>query len=161
MPELRRARPEDIESVAVLWVEMMREHAERDPRFAFTDDAETAYAEYARGMLENPDTALFLAEEEGRTIGYILALVLDNPPVFCLKRYGFIGEMVVNRAHRRAGVGRMLWERANRWFKRKGVSVVQLNVSGVNREGKAFWKSVGFEDFLEIKWLNMRADDSK
>lgn len=155
MVTIRRAKPEDNRTIAMLWMEMISDHIDRDPRFEVNEDAEETYAEYARGMLDNPDTAVFLAEEEGESVGYVLALVLDNPPVFQLGRYGFVGEMVVTCKHRRGGIGRMLWDRARRWFKRKGVSVVQLNVSESNLEGKAFWKSVGFEDFLEVKWCEL------
>ena len=140
---------------------MMREHDERDPRFSLSEDALSAYAEYAHGILDNSETAIFVAEVGREPIGYVLALILENPPVFDLKRYGFIGEMIVGKDRRRGGVGRMLWDRTKGWFRRKGVTIVQLNVSVLNAEGKAFWQSVGFGDFLEIKWCDLDDEERK
>jgi ribosomal protein S18 acetylase RimI-like enzyme len=94
-------------------------------------------------------------------VGYVLALLLPNPPVFKEQRYGFIAEMVVDPAARRSGTGRQLWERAKRWFKRKEVKSVQLNVSPLNMAGMKFWGSLGFKDFLKIQWCDLDEVDSR
>jgi GNAT superfamily N-acetyltransferase len=160
MVSIRRAKKSDIPEVARLWMEMMREHEERDARFACAADAESAYCLYAEGMLESTETAFFLAEEGERILGYILALVIENPPVFDIERYGFVGEMVVTREYRQRGIGHLLWDRARRWFRRKGVRTAQLNVSVLNRSGRDFWHSVGFKDFLEVKWCDLEAEEA-
>lgn len=154
----RRAKPEDTPAIAALWMEMMSEHAERDPRFEISADGEAAYKDYVEGILSNPDVAVYIAESDGRVVGYTIALILENPSVFQLKKYGFIGEMIVTKDFRGSGLGRELWDRAYRWFVRKGIGVAQLNVSVVNTSGKAFWDGLGFRDFLEVKWLDLESD---
>ncbi len=155
MVNIRRASPDDLTSVGSLWLQMMREHESRDPRFRLSEEPEKAYIEQLRQMLDAPDNALFVAEYERRIQGYVLALLLPNPPVFKEPRYGFIAEMVVSPTLRRSGTGRLLWGRATRWFKRKGVKSVQLNVSPLNQAGIAFWESLGFKDFLKIQWCDL------
>lgn len=155
---IRRASPSDIPSVATLWMMMMREHESFDPRLQLGDDPRRAYSDQLGEMLNCPDNALFVAEDEGVITGYVLALLLPNPPVFKEKRYGFIAEMVVDPTSRRSGTGRELWERATRWFRRKGVHSVQLNVSPYNEAGMAFWSSLGFRDFLKIQWCDLDED---
>lgn len=153
----RRMRFEDVEAVSLLWLEMMREHETRDAHFAIADGSpEEQFRDYLLEVLEKRDAVVYVAETEGRVVGYVLALIFDNPRLFALKRYGFIGEMSVAGDHRRSGVGRELWARAEGWFRRKGIEVVQLNVSPRNTGGKSFWASLGFEDFLEVKWLDLR-----
>jgi GNAT superfamily N-acetyltransferase len=154
----RRAKPEDTPAIAALWMEMMGEHAERDPRFGISAEGEAAYREYVEGILGNPDVAVYVAESDGAPVGYTIALILENPSVFQMRKYGFIGEMIVTKDFRRSGLGRELWDRARRWFLRKGIGVAQLNVSVVNPSGKEFWESVGFRDFLEIKWLDLESE---
>lgn len=152
---IRRASTSDISSVATLWMVMMREHESRDPRLRLGEDPCKIYADQLGEMMNCPDNALFVAEDDGVITGYVLALLLPNPPVFKEQRYGFIAEMVVDPNSRRKGTGRELWDRAKRWFRRKGVHNVQLNVSPLNKEGVAFWSSLGFRDFLKIQWCDL------
>lgn len=158
MLTVRRARLEDIEAITPLWLDMMREHESRDPRFKLATSPEAAYKGQFREMIENPDTAVFLAEEEGRAVGYLMALVLRNPPFFPNNSYGFVAEMAVAPDFRRTGIGRRLWDRALGWFRRKGVQNVQLNVSRANESGMRFWNSVGFREFLTIQWLDLEVE---
>ena len=155
MPVIRRAERGDIQSVAALWLQMMREHQSRDSRFELGNDAETAYSQQLGEMMEVPDNAVFVADDNGHLTGYIFAMILPNPPVFSRDRYGFVAEMVVDCDCRRSGTGKELWERAIRWFRRKGVKNVQLNVSPLNEAGLAFWEPLGFRDFLRILWRDL------
>jgi len=151
---------EDIETISLLWLEMMREHEDRDRHFALVSDhPEEHFRDYLKSILDKQDAVVYVAEEDGAVIGYVLALILDNPEIFELRRYGFIGEMSVSSRHRRSGVGNQLWERARSWFHRKGIDVVQLNVSPRNESGVRFWRSLGFEDFLEIKWRDLGKEE--
>ena len=157
--KIRRMTHDDVEAISLLWLEMMREHETRDPRFELASGApEKNFSDYLLDILGKQDAVVYVAEEEDRVVGYVLALILENPGIFELKRYGFIGEMSVSRDLRRQGVGHLLWERVRRWFVRKGVTVVQLNVSPKNRSGVAFWNALGFADFLEIKWCDLEKE---
>jgi ribosomal protein S18 acetylase RimI-like enzyme len=153
---IRRATHEDLPVVASLWLEMMQEHQSQDARFRLSPEPDHDYSLQLREMLLNPDNVIYVAEMSDKVIGYVLALVLPNPPTFAVPTYGFIGEMAVTREHRRCGAGKALWERACLWFRRKGVKSVQLNVSPLNKAGLAFWDSVGFKDFLKIQWCDLK-----
>lgn len=152
---IRRAEKKDIDAITHLWLEMMEEHESRDGRFDLAPNASEEYARQLLELVENPDIAVFVAEQTGEIMGYILVMVLLNPPYFRIKKYGFVAEISVARMHRRSGAGHELWWRATRWFKRKGIEIVQLNVSPLNTAGRTFWESVGFEDFLNIQWLSL------
>ncbi len=157
--KIRRMIHEDIGPISTLWLEMMREHERRDHHFALaTDHPEQSFCEYLEGILQKQDAVVYVAEESGGVVGYVLALILDNPEIFELQKYGFIGEMSVAQQVRRQGTGRLLWESAKKWFRRKGITVVQLNVSPKNETGIPFWSSLGFGDFLEIKWCDLEKE---
>lgn len=155
MLQIRRASHDDISTVTTLWRVMMHEHEASDSRFQLGDEPEKAYSQQLSEMLNIPDNALFVADMDGVVVGYVLAMVLPNPPVFAEPRYGFIAELAVDPASRRLGTGHELWERAKRWFRRKGVKNVQLNVSPFNEAGVHFWESLGFRDFLKIQWCDL------
>jgi len=155
---LRRAQETDFPRVVELWIEMMEYHLSFDPRFELAADHEESYLEYLRSIQENYDYALFVAEKEGTIVGYTIGMILSNPTVFALGRYGFIAEMAVSASEQRSGCGAKLWEHIRRWFYRRGITVIQLNVSPRNERGYRFWQKVGFNPFLHIMWHNIPKD---
>lgn len=149
---VRRMKVNEIPRVTELWREMMDYHLSLDPHFELTVDSDKTYQEYLRSTMENYDSAIFVADLDGRIVGYTIGMILSNPAVFALDRYGFISEMGVDDACQRSGVGQRMWEHACRWFKRRGISVLQLNVSPRNEKGYSFWKKMGCKEFLTIMW---------
>jgi ribosomal protein S18 acetylase RimI-like enzyme len=149
---IRRLKLREIPQVAELWHEMMDYHRSLDPRFELAIGSVETYQEYLRSTMENYDCAIFVADLDGRIVGYTIAMILSNPAVFVLGRYGFVSEMGVGRAWQRSGIGQRMWEHTRRWLKRRGISVMQLNVSPRNEKGYSFWKKMGCTEFLTIMW---------
>ena len=153
--QIRVAGPEDTQTVVRLWEELMSHHLEHDPRFAMVENAPEVYERFLRGVFEKDEYAVLLAEKDERGVGYAILAILDNPAVFHLSCYGFLSEMCVSRETRGEGVGRLLWDRAVRWFKGRGVDVIQLNVAVLNQSGERFWRSVGCQDYLHVLWYDI------
>lgn len=151
-PLIRRARKEDFPFITTLWKEMMDYHNSLDTHFELVADSEAAYMEYLYSIMENYDYAIFVAEMENTIVGYTIGMILNNPAVFALERYGFIAEMAVSGDHQHHGIGHTLWIHVRRWFHRRGIKVIQLNVSPRNQKGYSFWKKSGFDEFLHIMW---------
>ena len=149
---IRRATTKDLPYVTTLWKEMMDYHLSEDPRFEMAIDSKEAYLEYLFSIIDNYDYAIFVADDDSELIGYTIGMILSNPAVFKLHRYGFIAEMAVTESRQRDGIGHQIWTQVRRWFHRRGVTVIQLNVSPRNKRGYAFWKKVGCDDFLHIMW---------
>src|SRR5262249_2545343 len=55
-----------------------------------------------------------------------------------------IGGLVVDRNHRRAGIGRTLMRSAETWAKAQGGSVVRLSSSSTRSEAHKFYESLGY-----------------
>lgn len=149
---IRRAKEDDLQAVTELWKEMMAYHFSLDPRFEITHDSDAAYMDYLMSIYDNYDYTILLAESGERIVGYTIGMILANPAVFALARYGFIAEMAVTEDHQHGGVGEQLWTQVRRWFHRRGVNVIQLNVSPDNKRGYNFWKKMGCTEFLHILW---------
>lgn len=155
---IRRATPEDLPRITELWKEMMDYHLSLDPRFEMSVDSKEAYLDYLFSVLDNYDYAIFAAVKKKEIIGYTIGMILANPPVFALDRYGFIAEMAVTASERRSGMGHQMWDHIRQWFKRRGIDVVQLNVSPLNERGYKFWQESGCDEFLHIMWHNIPKD---
>ena len=106
------------------------------------DDSPEGIGRYLR---RNPNTC-FVAEEEGRIVGVILA-GHDG-------RRGHISHTAVDGAFQRRGIGRQLVERVMAAMEREGIIKVNLVVFSHNEKGNAFWESVGFTVRTDLTYRN-------
>jgi len=153
----RRASREDLDVICRLWRHLMDYHESFDPRFELDREAEAEFKQYVLDILDNYLHAVFVATRDEKVLGYTIVAEMENPAVFRLKRYGFVCEICVDPQTQGAGVGQALYERAVRWFKRRNLSVVQLNVAPGNEAGRKFYERLGFKPFLNILWLDLEA----
>ena len=108
--------------------ECWKEHEGTNP----VDDSPEGFARY---LGRNPATS-FVAEENGRIIGTILA-GHDG-------RRGIFHHVVVAPDRRGQGIGRMLVESAMEALRKEGITKVLLVVFNHNENGNQFWEHMGF-----------------
>lgn len=124
-----------------------------DARFKLRPDAMTRYANYLRERIREMDSAVFVAEFEGRAIGLGIASIRQNVSFFEPSRFGTISDLVVSPEMRRQGVGSGLVERMRKWFRSLGVDVIRLYVASENLPAREFWKSESAKDYLVETWI--------
>jgi len=97
------------------------------------------------GMLD-PGHATFVAEREGRVVGFVHALLRASPPHpgFVPDRYAAVEELVVAEGQRGAGVGRALLARAEDWAREQGASAVTLTVWEFPGGALPFYERLGY-----------------
>lgn len=145
---VRRARAEDLDALVRLWREMWDTHAGMDPHFQSTPAAETVMAGWIEENMNAPRSAVFVAEEEPSQVeGYCLAMILENPPVLPQQFFGYVSEISVRG--KRKGVGGALLGAVHGWFRERGLSYAEVNVSVRNPAARAFWRRQGYGEFLE------------
>jgi len=152
---VRRAKTNDLEAVLDLWMEMMNLHARLDQRFQPTSNAREQFAPTLREWLSDPNVAVFVANAGKRTLGYLIVRINENPPMLAPQRYGHISDICVAPDQRREGIGRQLFSAARDWLHRMGVDMVQLHVAASNPAAQAFWRAMGFQDYMHRLWLNL------
>ena len=104
------------------------------------DDSRSGIEKY---LERNPGTC-YVAVEQDQVIGSILA-GHDG-------RRGYIYHTAVVPGHRHAGVGRRLVSAALESLKAQGVSKVCLVAFERNRDGNAFWESLGFTERTDLTY---------
>jgi GNAT superfamily N-acetyltransferase len=145
---IRKAEGKDVPQVVELWKEMMDFHRGRDSFFSRADKGHEEFARYVLENLELPDRVVLIADDGGTVVGFCSAVVMEYPPVFRIKRFGFIQDMAVTDARRGEGIGRELCKNIMDWFAINGVSRVELHAATTNEVSTAFWESMGFKPFL-------------
>ncbi len=93
-------------------------------------------------LIIDPDAgAIFVAEEEGKMIGFVVASIYYAPG--SLQPRATINALAVDTTHQQAGLGRVLMARVHRWARDHGATRVELRVP--NTVGVVtFYESLGY-----------------
>ena len=130
MPALiRSARLSDCDAIARLTNQL-----------GYEVDPAGLYARLAR-TLERPGQQLLVAELDAGVVGWVHVTTWEF-----LEADGFavIAGLVVDSNHRRAGIGRLLMEHAERWAHETGHSVLRLWSSTARTAAHQFYESLGY-----------------
>lgn len=152
---VRAAKSADEAEILSLAKDEMSAHERLDPRFRLRPDAMVRYSIYLRDRMREIDSAVFVAEEEGRVVGVAIGSMRVQDAFFETRRYGYVSDLMVAPDMRRRGIGRALWSRVALWFRSVGIGVVRLHVATKSPEARGFWKSAGAEDFLAEAWIDL------
>lgn len=146
---LRKAEQKDIAPIVKLWRSMWDMHSKLDPRFTTTAIANDVMAKWVEENIQAERSLVMVACENNEVAGYILAMILENPPIVEAQFYGYISELVVRDDFRRKGLGAEFIVYTHKWFKENHARYAEINVSVYNNIAKPFWRKLGYKDFLE------------
>jgi len=147
-PVVRRAGVAELDALVELWLEVARHHQDLDPYFRLRPDARDEARQLLARELADPDAAAFVAGDPAA--GFCIVRVDQAPPIHEETGRAEITDLGVRPGARRAGLGRALVGEAMAWARERGVERVEIRVAAANSEGQAFWRAVGFGDFMDV-----------
>jgi ribosomal protein S18 acetylase RimI-like enzyme len=153
---IRPVTEADEAAIAKLWTSLVAYHQHLDAALpGATEDGPRRYAGRLISRLSDPYTRAFIAEDDGRPVGYILGMVVDMmQDMFDQQVGGFLADIYVDPAYRRQGVGRGLVDALADWFRQSGVTHFEWHVAARNPAGIAFWHAIGGREVM----IRMRAE---
>ena len=101
-------------------------------------------------ILRDPDAAIFVCERDDGLLGFCTVRIDRSPPIQVEVQRAEITDLTVRASARRRGVGRALVERALVWVEERGVERCEVRVASRNTEGQRFWRSIGFDDLMDV-----------
>ena len=144
---IRRATTEDAATLAELGTATFIEsfgqlYVPRDLQ-AFLEESHSveAYAE----VLANPDYALWVAEKDGRAIGYAQAGPCGLPHDDVQPGDGELKRLYLLKDEQNGGVGRALFDQALAWLERDGPRTLWISVWSENLGAQRFYGRYGFK----------------
>lgn len=144
---VRRAEGSDREAVLALFRELeVAQSAHRT--FPVAPDAEDRIETSFDLAIEAGGECFLIAEEAGRAIGMAHCRE-DRPSKLSDARVMDLGRVVVFPEARGRGVGRALVDAGRAFARERGIESLSARVFARNEEAIAFWKSLGFEPFVE------------
>lgn len=120
----------------------------------YLDWPETQYAQdYFKKSIEDKDHSCFIAEVEGKAVGYVIVSSVTNL-YRAVNPICEIDNMYVEEAYRRHGVGKLLMQCVKDWAKEHNAKRIRVGAFTQNENALAFYESNGFgaaNTYLEIK----------
>jgi len=155
--KIRQADAADSLTLSLLSMDVQRLHAENHPeifRMPQKDDYAVAFFD---GMLADPLIRIFITEENGQVLGYVLCKLIEREenPFTLAMRYLLVDQISVKPEAQGKGAGTALIKQAEMLAKDWNVSRVQLDSWGFNVKAHAFFEKMGFEKFNYRFWHNL------
>ena len=144
---VRRAARGDLVRIGELGAMLVDAHHGFDSlRFLpATSRTKTGYASFLGSQLDEPDAAIFVADQGSRVIGYAYAVVEDSYDYMALRGpAGILHDIIVDPASRGCGVGRSLLGAVLEFLKARGSPRVVLSTAERNEAAQRLFARSGF-----------------
>ncbi|UCE74813.1 MAG: GNAT family N-acetyltransferase [Methanomassiliicoccales archaeon] len=146
---IREAKIDDIPAIQSLYRQGDKYHAELLPD-VFQETEEGRTKDFILSWIQNEKSDYFVAEMEGKIIGFMNIKQTTSQDIPILKRmeYALIDDFVVDVNHRFQGIGTALFKRAKLWSKEHELNKIQLTVWAKNEAARNFYFMLGFKDLI-------------
>lgn len=142
---IRPAAAEDVPSLLPMVKAICALHESWDPdKYGFLPDIVERYQYWFPLRATDPKSVFLVAEVPGKLVGYLIATIEDEIPIYRIKQFGFIHDMWVEPAHRGQGIARHLVDSAVARFAELGVTQVRLDTAQANEVARRLFASCGF-----------------
>lgn len=138
-----------------MWSEAAIQLVKLDPRQRLAPNAEQVWEKAAEAWLQRSEVAVFVAVIDQNPIAYIVGQIEAARPGFVPERIGVVSELAVDFHAKRGGLGRILLDTLQKWFKAQGVTSLEARVPLAHPVAQAFWRAVGAGKISEQMWLRL------
>jgi ribosomal protein S18 acetylase RimI-like enzyme len=121
-------------------------HHTFDPRrfIAATPNTEAGYGAYLDSQRGRPDAIVLVADKAGAVVGYAYAGLEGTDYMALRGPAGVLYDLVVDPAHRREGIGRMLLEAVAADLAARGAPRLVLSTAERNETAQRIFAAAGF-----------------
>lgn len=136
---IRRLKVEDVSDIGRI--------QERITKTAVTDD----FLEIVREYAQKPGNACFVAEHEGKIVGFMISSILAG--IFGVERSAWIAILGVDPKHMGQDIGKALATEILTFYEGKGVKSIYTSVRWDSTDLLSFFKTLGFDrsDFINLR----------
>ena len=155
--KIRQAISSDSLLLSSLCMDVQRLHAENHPDIFKMPQSDDFAVTFFDEMIVDITIRIFIAEENGRAIGYIFCKLFERPegPFTYTNRFLQIEHIAVHPNAQRRGVGTALMNQADKLARELGVSKIQLDSWDFNTKAHTFFEGLGFKKFDYRFWRGL------
>ena len=142
--QIRKARGEDLPTLARLLLQVQAVHAEGRPDL-FRQGARKYRDDEIEAILKNDQTPVFVAERDGTVEGYVFCIIETPKATSSLKSVKtlYIDDLCVDETARGAHIGTALYQYVTEFAREIGCQRITLNVWCLNESAMRFYEKRG------------------
>lgn len=149
MPLIREYRQEDIPALEECIVELQEFERKIEPN---RREGTSVSQKYVEGVVKNckqQNGNIFVAEEDGKVIGFCSVWVEKKPEelISTLAEYAYISDCILLPDFRGKGLGKALLSAAEKHAIEAGMKTIIIGVLAKNTGAIEVYKKAGFEDY--------------
>ena len=157
---IRKAALKDLNGIVKVWEDFIRDHDKivlsknnkLKQHILRRKDASEIFRKFAKKNITSKEGEIFIAEDGGNLVGYILLLIKENIPVFKIKRIGYISDLYLKKEYRGIRISSKLKDEAIKWFRKKGIRYISIAVNANNLSAHSIYDKWGFFDYqIELR----------
>ncbi|MDN4014367.1 GNAT family N-acetyltransferase [Chryseobacterium gambrini] len=142
----RKAQLADVQQLAELFDQY---------RIFYHKDSDIPAAEkFLTERIENNDSEIFVAENEGKLVGFVQLYPLFSSTR--MKRYWLLNDLYVNENYRGKGFSKQLLEASKELAKSTDAAGILLETGKSNDIGNKLYPSCGFEIYDEVNFYEWK-----
>ncbi|MCJ7804415.1 GNAT family N-acetyltransferase [Patescibacteria group bacterium] len=138
--KIRQAVKNDSVQLKSLFLENQKYTQKFDKEVVVNEQTEKEIEKDIEGIFKEPNNQIFVAEENKKIVGFIIANF--SPGVI---RSGWLEEIFITSSFRKRGIGFKLMVKSIDWLKQKGAKKVELRTHKLNQEALSFHQKLGFK----------------
>jgi GNAT superfamily N-acetyltransferase len=151
--KIRPVNAADISQIAMLWHEKMTLQQQSDRRLTLLPDARSRWSAAAHEWLSNDCCRMNVALREDEAVGYIIGWIQTSVPGLAPERIGVVTDIAVGAHSYQSGLGRLLFESLNDWFRAQGIGHLMAHVPRRQPVEQAFWRAMGATELTDVMWI--------
>ena len=153
---------DDFDNLCSLFVQVDKFHADLVPEIFQEFPGPARPRDYLQHFINNDDAEIIVVENTEEIIGLITLKKTDNPsyPIFRRHPHVMITTLVVDKSHRRQGVGSILLQAAQDWTRSRGVRFLQAYVWTANTTATDFYSKHAFNTLTQRLEVEIDMEES-
>jgi GNAT superfamily N-acetyltransferase len=149
--DIRPATIKDLKAIQELNLLLFKkEHREYDKLLDLNWTFGEVGTKYFKELIEEEDSCVFVAEDDGKIIGYLAGSETEAEDYRKLPKVAELDNMLVLKENRGSGIGRKLYDAFIEWCKSRDVKIVRIQATAQNKDAIEYYHKMGLKDYTLI-----------
>ncbi len=164
--EIRPATPDDVPAVLPMVSKIAALHEAWDPaKYGFLPEPAERYRGWLAARAGDARSVFLVAErpamggEPAKVVGFLIATIESEIPIYRLKQYGFIHDLWVEPEYRHEGLARQMVMLTAERFGEMGVEQIRLDTAAANEAARNLFSACGFRPSTMEMLIELKGDE--